>query len=209
MNLRDAIAGRRSVRRFRPDPVPEEVVMRVLDLAVMAPSASNKQPWRFLVVRDRATIDRMAEAVREQRARIVRAVEEPGRAAIEAYGTYFTRFSDAPLVIVPIHRSLTILSTLVGDRLDEGSRDAVVRMERESGLIGTSLAMQNLLLAAHAEGLGASGMTGPLIARARLREILEVPASWDIVALVPLGWPAEAPEAPDRKAAARVTRWIG
>ncbi len=183
--------------------------MRVLDLAVMAPSASNKQPWRFVVVRDRGTIDRMTDAVNEARARVVLAVDEASRGAIEAYGAYFTRFSEAPLVIVPIHRSLTILSSLVGERLDADARDAIVRMERESGLIGTSLAMQNLLLAAHAEGLGASGMTGPLIARGRLGEILEVPAGWDIAALVPVGWPAEDPPAPERKAAARVTRWIG
>ena len=72
-------------------------------------------------------------------------------------------------------------------------------MERDSGLIGTSLALQNLLLAAHAAGLGASGMTGPLVAADGIREQLAVPPSWHPVALVPIGYPAEAPPATERK----------
>jgi nitroreductase len=81
-------------------------------------------------------------------------------------------------------------------------------MERSSGLIGTSLALQNLLLAAHAHGLGASGMTGPLVASDELREILDVRGSWDIAALVPLGWPDEQPAATERKPVEKVLRWI-
>ena len=208
MKLDDALAGRRSVRRFRPDPVPRALIEGVLDRAVMAPSASNKQPWRFIVVERADTIRRMADAVRAQRELITAAIPEDSRAAVAAYGEYFTRFEAAPVVIVPIHRSLTILSTLVGAGLDREGTDAILRMERDSGLIGASLALENMLLAAHAAGLGASGMTGPLIARTALRRILEVPPSWDIVALVPMGYPDEAPAAPERKPSARVTRWI-
>jgi len=81
-------------------------------------------------------------------------------------------------------------------------------MERDSGLIGTSLALQNLLLAAHARGLGASGMTGPLVAADAVRDLLGIPASWHIVALVPMGFPDENPAATTRKAAPLVTQWI-
>ena len=81
-------------------------------------------------------------------------------------------------------------------------------MERDSGLVGTSLALMNLLLAAHDVGLGASAMTGPLLAEPALREILAVPESWGIVALVPMGLADESPRATDRKAARKVTRWL-
>jgi len=64
-------------------------------------------------------------------------------------------------VIVALSQPLTLLTTLTGPRLADDDRQRVVVMERDSGLIGTSMAMQNLLLAAHAAGLGASGMTGP------------------------------------------------
>jgi nitroreductase len=92
--------------------------------------------------------------------------------------------------------------------LDPADAERIADMERDSGVIGTSLALENLLLAAHAAGLGASGMTGPLVARDALREILDVPPSWHIVALVPLGFPAEQPAPTERKPVERVARWI-
>ncbi|PYR56391.1 MAG: hypothetical protein DMF85_16720 [Acidobacteria bacterium] len=79
---------------------------------------------------------------------------------------------------------------------------------RRWSLIGTSLALQNLLLAAHAAGLGASGMTGPLVAADAIREILRVPASWHVVALVPIGFADEESAATARKPADVVTQWI-
>ena len=204
----EAMRARRSVRRFKPDPVPRETVVELLEAAVTAPSASNKQPWRFLVVEERARIERMANAVREATARIAAHIPEASQPAFRAYGDYFTRFEDAPQVIVPIHRALTVLSNLVDEALDDGTRRAIGAMEEQSGLIGTSLALQNLLLMAHALGLGASGMTGPLVAEPALREILEVPPGWGIVALVPIGWPAEDPKPTDRKAVDKIVRWL-
>ena len=103
-------------------------------------------------------------------------------------------------MIVPLFRALTVLSNLTGPRLASGDAARIHAMERDSGLIGTSLALQNLLLAAHAAGLGASGMTGPLVAADALREILRVPASWHIVALVPIGYPDEVPPPTDAQA---------
>jgi len=199
---------RRSVRTFRPDMPSRELVESVLASAVTAPSASNKQPWRFLVVRNAGTIARMAAAVRAAVDRIAIAVEPEFEPSFRAYGDYFTRFERAPLVIVPICRALTLLSTMTGARLNDEDEQAIAAMERDSGLIGTSLALQNLLLAAHARGLGASGMTGPLVAADAVRDLLGIPASWHIVALVPMGFPDENPAATTRKAAPLVTQWI-
>lgn len=206
--LDELFRGRRSVRTFSPEPVPEATILELLDLAITAPSASNKQPWRFLVVTSPSTIRAMADAVREARARILDATPEASRPSIAAYGDYFTRFEGAPCVVVPIHRPLTILSSLTEGHLPADDHAAIARMEAESGLVGVSLAVMQLLLAAHARGLGASGMTGPLIARARIAEILGVPAGWDIALLVPLGYPAETPAPTERKSAERVTRFL-
>ena len=207
-DLHALLASRRSVRRFSSEPPPRELVQDLLRAAVTAPSASNKQPWRFLVVETRAVIDAMAAAVREAVEEIARHVPADSEPAFRAYGDYFTRFEQAPLVVVVLHRGASVLSQLVDDRLDAATRDTVLRMERDSGLVGASLAVQNLLLMAHARGLGASGMTGPLVAAPRLHEILEVPGAWGIVALVPLGYPAEQPAPTERKAFEKVTRWI-
>jgi nitroreductase len=200
--------ARRSVRLFAPEPVPREAILRVLEAAVAAPSASNKQPWRFLVVESRQRIARMAAAVRDATARIAAHVPLASKAAFLAYGDYFTRFEAAPAVIVPIHRGHSVLSNLVDAGIEAGDRDAIAHMEEQSGLVGTSLALENLLLMAHATGLGASGMTGPLVAEPALRAILEIPDGWGIVALVPIGRPAEDPTPTDRKPVDKVVRWL-
>ena len=207
-DLHDLMRTRRSVRRFRPDLPERAVIESILASAVTAPSASNKQPWRFLVVENRDVIGRMAAAVREAVDRIAVAVEPEFEAAFRSYGDYFTRFELAPLVIVALSQPLTLLTTLTGPRLADDDRRRVSAMERDSGLIGTSMAMQNLLLAAHAAGLGASGMTGPLVAADRIRELLHVPPAWHIAALVPIGYPCEEPTPTERKSVDHVTRWV-
>jgi nitroreductase len=207
-DLHELMRARRSVRRFKPDPPARSVLDAILASAVTAPSASNKQPWRFVVVASRTTIAAMAASVRSAIERIAQAVDPAFEASFRAYGDYFTRFEAAPVVIVPICRPLTILSNLTGVRLQDDDRARIHAMERDSGLIGTSLALENLLLAAHAAGLGASGMTGPLVAADALRELLAVPPSWHLVALVPIGYPDEVPSATERKTVEHVTRWI-
>ena len=92
--------------------------------------------------------------------------------------------------------------------LDADRLATVERMERDSGLTGAALSLMNLLLAAHAQGLGASAMTGPLVAEPELRTILPIPDSWGIVALVPIGYPAETPQPTARKDLAKVVRWL-
>lgn len=205
----EAILGaRRSVRRFRTDPVPAARIERLLAAAVTAPSASNKQPWRFLVVERRATIDAMATAVRAEVAVLRRSVPPESEASFAAYGEYFTRFEHAPTVIVPIHRGHQVLSHLVAVDVGDERRRGIAAMERDSGLVGASLATMNLLLAASEGGLGASAMTGPLVAASQLREILEIPPSWGIVAVVAVGYSDEVPTPTDRKAVDKVVRWI-
>ena len=206
--LHDLMRTRRSVRRFRADVPAQDVIESILASAVTAPSASNKQPWRFVVVENRDVVSGMASAVRAAVDRIAAAVEPQFEGAFRAYGDYFTRFESAPLVIVALFQPLTLLTTLTGPRLGEADRERVSAMERNSGLIGTSMAMQNLLLAAHATGLGASGMTGPLVAADAIRDILSIPSGWHIAALVPIGYPDEEPAPTQRKSIDHVTRWV-
>jgi nitroreductase len=204
----DLMKSRRSVRRFRPDRPPKEQIERLIEAAITAPSASNKQPWRFIVVANPRKISELASFVRTAVDRIARHVDPSSQAAFRSYGDYFTRFDQAPVVIVALFRSLTVLSNLVDAALDSADRERIRVMEENSGLIGVSMAIENLLLSAHEMGLGASGMTGPLVAVDQLKAALEVSPSWGIAALIPVGYPAEQPSAPDRKPASRVTTWM-
>ena len=204
----ELMRSRRSIRRFQPEPPPRALLEQILEAAVTAPSASNRQPWRFFVVEQRACIDRMADAVREAVARVAAHVEPESAGAFREYGDYFTRFEQAPAVIAPLFRVSPVLARLVGPGLGAADRARIDRMEQTSSVISASLAVQNMLLMAHALGLGASAMTGPLLADDRLREILGAPEGWELLALIPVGYADEDPDAPERKPPARVVRWI-
>jgi nitroreductase len=200
--------SRRSIRKFKPEVPDRALIEELVAAAVTAPSASNKQPWRFVVVTNPAVKQRMADSVRAAVERVAARIEPQFEAAFRDYGDYFTRFESAPVVIAPLFRPLKLLSQMVGPGLSAADRQNIALMELHSGLVSASLAVQNLLLIAHEKGLGASGLTGPLIARDDLRAVLAVPEGWDLVALVALGYPDEHPEAPARRSPAEITRWI-
>lgn len=204
----ELMQSRRSVRRFRPEMPERHLVEQLIAAAITAPSASNKQAWRFLAVTNRPIIERLAAAVRQEVDLVARHVETDFEPAFRAYGDYFTRFEAAPLVLVPLYRRLQILSNMVDASLPEGARRAITEMEDRSGIVSAALAMQNLLLMAHSLGLGASGMTGPLLASGAIREILEIQPSWSVVAFIPLGFPAEDPPPTSRKPVDRVLKWV-
>lgn len=197
--LLSLLRTRRSVRRFRPDPVPEAEIAALVEAAAAAPSAGNRQPWRLLLVTSRERIDAMAEAVRAEVARLRAAVREDAAPEADAYLENFLHFAGAPLVVAPIHRRGPDLLQAAGAAASVSRGDA-------EALASVAAAIENLLLCAHALGLGACWMTGPLVAAEALGAILEVPRGWALSALVPVGAPAETPAPPRRRAAEALVR---
>ena len=193
---------RRTIRRFSPRRLERTQVEELLELAITAPSASNNQPWRFFVTDQASRIEGMAQAVEQAVAQVQAGLAPEDLPAFTAYGDYFVRFREAPVVIVPAFRPLTILS-----QLTEPSQ-AIERLELYSGLASTSLAVQNLLLAAHARGFGATCMTGPLLAAEAIEALLGIPRGWHMGMLVALGYAAEEPKATSRKSLQSVLRWL-
>jgi nitroreductase len=206
--IKEVMTTRRSVRRFKPDALSAAQVEELIEMAITAPSASNKQPWRFFVTDERSIIDQMAAEVQLAVDRIVEHVPPDYRDVIEAYGSYFVRFQAAPVVLVAAFRELVVLSNLVDEGLDPDDSRRIREMEIQSGLASTAMAVQNLLLFAHSIGLGASCMSGPLVAEEKIRSIMGIPPTWKVAVVVPIGYPDEEPEAPGRKSISAVTRWV-
>jgi len=206
-DLDELMISRRTVRQFTAERPERALIEELIGMAITAPSASNNQPWRFFVVDSSVQIDRMARAVEQALASIVDHLDELGRETFRSYGDYFVRFRQAPVVIVPAYRPLTVLSQLVDAELASEELERIREMERSSGLVSTALAVQNLLLAAHARGLGASCLSGPLLAADALASLVGVPDGWSIAVLVALGYAAEQPAPTARKRVASVTRW--
>jgi len=203
MTLSEILSSRRSIRSFKAELPSDQLISELIDAAVKAPSASNSQPWRFLVVKNHDIILAMRKAVEKASEHILTLLDPPGQKIFTDYGKYFVRFAEAPVVIAPIFKVTNILSNYLPDTLPD-----VTYMESQSAIISISLSVQNLLLMAHENSLGASVMTGPLIANNDLRQILSIPNKWHLAMLIPLGYPAEDPEPTTRKPADTVIRWI-
>jgi nitroreductase len=191
--------GRRSIRRFRPDALPPGTPDLLLEAARWAPSASNRQPFRFVAVESPDTRARMAALVREAVATTVERLPEDRRDKVAAYARDFSCFADAPLVLAAYHRSTNLLAEMVG-----------LPAEADVGAVSSvSAAIMNLLLAAHALGLGACWMTGPLVAAPALQALLEIPSGWKLSAVIPVGIPDETPPAPARRTSGQLLRHHG
>ena len=189
--LLELLATRRSIRRFAADPVSRADLNRLLEAARWAPSNHNRQPWRFIVITDRARIQALAVAVRRGMEQQLKSLPELASAYAADLTHYGTFFESAPVLIVALHKQ----PIAAASSLWQGVRHP----ELVSGEpISVAMAIQNLLLAAHALGLGACVLTAPLLA-ANLAEALVVPAGCEITACLALGRPAECPAAPRRK----------
>jgi F420 biosynthesis protein FbiB-like protein len=195
--LLELMRRRRSVRRFCAEPVPRQLVEKLLEAARSAPSAGNRQPYRFLVVRSRERMARLAAAVRKESERLVAAARPEHAADLAEYVRYFDWFERAPLLLAPIYRS-------GGPSHFEGT----LNRSPLDALASTAAAVMSLLLAAPALGLGACWMTGPLVAEASLRELLAVPEGWSIAALLPVGFPDEEPPPRPRRALEQLVRFL-
>jgi nitroreductase len=182
----DAIHARRSVGRVAPDPVPREVVEELLGAAVRAPNHHLTAPWRFVVLAGAARRE-----LGEAHARAV-ARERPDLPA-EAFAKEAARLERAPVVIA---------CCVVSD-------DDPVRAREDRDAVAAGV--QNLLLAAHARGLGAMWRTGAMADEPEVREALGLGEHDAIVAFVYLGWPLEgAPARPTpRPPATECAVWRG
>jgi len=198
MDLFDAIKGRKSIRRFKQAPVSEEDIRKILDAGRLAPSANNSQPWRFVVIRDKALLGRMAGAAREMVDRMIPFAENEKQAQrLAAYkGTFYTFFEHAPVVIAVFMEQYDAGTDRLLARMGY-STDDIRRLRPLPGLQSVSAAIQNMLLTVHALGYGSCWMTGPLVAQEAFQKLLGYAHDEFVVAILPIGVPDENP--PERK----------
>jgi nitroreductase len=203
--LMDLIKTRRSVREFKPDSIPRDVVLRLVEAASWAPSGSNQQPWRFVAVQNSLVKAQVAAAVHDAIKTIsLRMKSERAREEFTAYSRYFTVFEDSPLVICVYSEAYQPLIGRLLARYGEEDEEII-----SSGNIQScSAATENLLLMAHAMGLGGCWMTGPVIAADAIADILEVDPKWQLVCVVALGYPARVLEPPPRPAPDTLLKFI-
>ena len=179
------ITSRRSIRRYTPDPVPPDLLEQLLQTAMWAPSAHNRQPWRFAVLRSESGKARLARAM-GARLRADRTADgDPPETIEQDVARSYARLTGAPLLIV------VCLSMKDMDAYPDARRQAA---ETQMAAQSVAMAAQNLLLLAHAAGLGACWLCAPLFVPDLVRRTLELPGDWEPQGVITLGWPAQKKE---------------
>lgn len=194
--LSDWMRERRSIRHYCPEPVPAGLIDRLLDAARFAPSAHNRQPWRFAVLDDASKAKlaaAMGERLRADRLADGDAADDIARDVERSR----VRIVGAPVLIT------ACCSLADMDRYPDARR---AEAERTMAVQSTAMAVQNLLLLAHAEGLAGCWMCAPLFCPDTVRAALDLPADWQPQALITLGYPAAPGKKRERRPIAEFVR---
>jgi len=193
------LRSRRSVRAFTDRQPDRTLLDRLIEAAQWAPSNHNRQGWKFLVFQAPSQIGALAENVRqalsEHLASANRLLATQGQELLH----FSTLFAQAPTMILAMHKK----SPAVGKALVSASGNRYASGEA----LSTAMAVQNLLLMAHVLGLGACVMTAPLLASSAW-ESLDLPAGFEPTCLVAVGYPAENPAPPRRKAVEHIVEFF-
>jgi F420 biosynthesis protein FbiB-like protein len=174
------LQSRRSIRSFRDAPVPEQVMRRVLSAACRAPSAHNRQPWRFVVVEPGETRERLAGEMSAQWRDEQRTAGKLTSELEERIQARESRLINAPAAVV-------LCMTL--EDMHAHADPKHMQAERIMAVQSVALAGGQLLLAAHAEGLGAFWAGAALFAQNAVRRSLNLPPAWEPQGMILMGEP--------------------
>lgn len=192
MNVREVISARRSIRRFKSEPIPDEALRAILSAGIEAPSGKNKQPWRFIVVSG------------EQRAEMVRVMRQ-GIAELKAQGMGVGSAEGSASIMEQAPVTIFVFNP---DGLAPWQPHTMLQQFMETvDVQSVGAAIQNMLLAALDLGIGSLWICDVFFAYEALRAWLG--ESGQMIAAVSFGYPAEAPPARPRKPVSEVTRWFG
>jgi F420 biosynthesis protein FbiB-like protein len=189
-DLHNFLQTRRSIRRFKPDPVPDSMIENILTSATFAPSAHNRQPWRFCVVTDLSVKTKLADAMAIEFEHDLNNDQLPQTEIQKRITRSRERIIAAPVVII-----LSVDMTDMDVYPDEKRNKAEYLMAVQS----VSNAGMQMLLAAHAEGLGGVWVCSPLFVQETIQNILELPKTWEPQAMFFIGHPQSIPDVRERK----------
>ena len=180
MDLHEAIKNRRSVRKFKSTPVPKDLIDKIFEVALWAPSGMNRQNWKFFVLageRKEELISISSTSFHYLEPQLQKLYAEKPK-IIEATRRFFKRLGEAPIVICAYFEP--------------------ANMEDVTSFQNVAAAIQNLLLVAYAEGLGSCWMTGPVTVDEEISRFLGV-KDMTLVAVIPMGYSDEIPKIPPRR----------
>jgi F420 biosynthesis protein FbiB-like protein len=189
-DLHTFLRSRRSIRRFKTDPVPDSVLRGILHTATFAPSAHNRQPWRFIVLTDSSAKQQLSDSMAEEFQRDLEKDSLSPEEIAKRVNRSRERITGAPVVVILC--------------LDMSEMDEYpdTRRKKAEYIIATQSAANagmQLLLATHAEGLGGVWVCSPMFAQETVQKALNISKLWEPQAMFLLGYPVEIPVLRERK----------
>jgi nitroreductase len=207
------IKTRRSIRKFQDKPVPEELLVKALELAIWAPNAGNKQVWKFYIVTNKELIQKIGDTVKSK-TELIASWPEAGqfKESLASWRQTCDFFRGAPVCIAALMgKYSSIADNILRARGETDPIALEIRFCRETGkssLRSIAGAGAYICLCLHYFGLGPTWMTGPLQAKREIEQLLNVPPERDFVGLIPVGYAAEAPDVRPRKTIKDVIQFL-
>jgi nitroreductase len=223
----EVMATMRAMRRLKPDPVPDELLEQLVAAATWAPSASNNQSYSFLVITDRDQIARIAPVWRRIADWYIATQQPPGHMSQDKWHRLTAvlryqadHFEQTPALILACYEISDIYGRLLANWLAVlratarlGPRHAVALLRNTPRFISAGEAasiypaVQNLLLAARAHGLGAVITTWHMLFEQEIKHILGIPRQVHVYAIIPIGWPKGRLGPVNRRSAREAIHW--
>ena len=188
--FREFVRERRTVRAYRPEPIPLQLVEQAIEDACWAPSPHDTQPWRFALVSSDDGRRRLAEAMGERWREDLTADDTPEPFVEGQVKGSRVRLGKAQALV------LVCLTQRDLDRYPDAPRQ---QAEHDMAVQSIGSAIQNLLLSLHLNGLGAAWMCAPLFCPDVVKAELGLPADWEPQALLTVGWRVHTPPTPPRR----------
>ena len=198
MDIYEAINGRRSIRKYQSAKVEDEKLMKLAQAAIAAPNGGNAQPWDFIFVTDperTAALGKILEGVHGEyfgKARKDNLEGERLEKTVSSYG----RMASAPVFLI-------VCMNIRNQQLNKPYEEWTTTWAHHS----IAAALENLMLAAVAEGLGTCWLGTPSWKSSQIKELFNIPENVEIIAVSPIGYPDESPKARPRMAAEEVTHF--
>lgn len=210
--LKNIIETRRSIRKFVDEPVPKDVFEKIINCARWAPSSTNSQPWKFIGISNKGLIEQIAEAVEGEMLNFEEKLSQSGNLSavksLHAFSKYTLFFRNAPGIIMCLYQPYK--SRFSDETFFAVDKSRVELFNSIESIKSTSLAAQNILLAAHSLGYGTCAMSAPIIFGGnKIKQILNISEEYSIMLLIAIGKPAEEVRPTPRKGMEEIFEYIG
>jgi len=210
--LAKLIKGRRSIRQWKKQEISDDLLKKAVELATWAPNGGNFQGWRFVIVKNKEVIRKMADAVQSVADKIAAWPEaRTWDEDIKRYQKNASFFRNAPAcigVFVGQYESIAEKVLTVRESFDPEAREILTcRRAAPTPIQSAAAAVTTMLLVFHHLGLGGVWLASPLQAKKEIESLLKVPSNMSFVCLIAVGYPDESPQK-DRKPVDQVSEFI-